>query len=236
MSFAKTLNNITQRHHTSKVFDDFLQMAVCCYSLGKSEDLYLERAKSYDTDELKGFGHALGALIMEHEKTNGLEWNDFLGSYFEEFGQYNSKMGQFFTPVSLCKMMAQIVKPEVKEYRATVNDPSCGSSRNLIAHAQMHPNNRFNFFYLGQDLDQRCCLMSVLNFVMFGMSGVVIHMNCISLEIYRGWRIYLPETGLGVHPLTVDQCKYHLFNYETEKQPKEEIIERQIKTEQMKLF
>lgn len=233
MSFAKTLNNITNKHHTSKVFDDFLQMSVCAFSLGKSEDLYLERAKHYDAEELKGFGDALGALILEHEKTNGNEWKDHLGNYFEEFGQFNARMGQFFTPVTLCNLMSQIVEPTEGEARKTVNDPSCGSSRNLIAHAQMKPQNRMNFFYIGQDLDKRCCLMSVLNFVMFGMSGVIIHMNSLTLEIYGGWRIYMPETMLGVRPLSVDECKSFLF---TDSISEEEKPDEKVKIEQLKLF
>lgn len=205
--FAKTLNSISNRHHTSQIFDDFLQMAVCAYSMGRSEDLYLDIAKKYNPEEIKGFGDALGALVLEREKTNGKEWKDYLGDYFEKFGQNNSKMGQFFTPVSICNLMAEITYGDGK----TVNDPSCGSSRNLIAHAMKDPSNRLKHSYLGQDLDKRCCLMSVLNFVMFGMSGVVIYMNCLSLEIYGGWRIYLPETLIGVKPLSVQECKEIIF-------------------------
>ena len=227
MTFAKTLNSITNKHHTSKVFDDFLQMAVCAYSLGKSEDLYLERAKSYNEQELKGFGQALGALILEHEKTNGNEWKDHLGSYFEEYGQFNARMGQFFTPVSICNLMAFIV--DDKEQDQTVNDPSCGSSRNLIAHANKNPMNRLKYTYIGQDLDKRCCLMSVLNFVMFGMKGVIINMNCLSMEVYGGWRIFLPETGLGVKPLSVKECNRYLFEYKEKEEKVKQI-------EQLKLF
>lgn len=215
--FAKELNSISGRHHTSQVFDDFLQMTVCAFSMKRSEDLYIERAKKYNEEEIKGFSNALGALIIEHEKQ--ICWKDYLGDYFENFGQYNSKMGQFFTPVSICNLMAQFSKAETKEYRQTVNDPSCGSSRNLIAHARLDPKNRFNYFYIGQDLDKRCCLMSVLNFVLYGMAGVVIHMNCLSLEIYGGWRIWMPETMMGVQPLSIEECNQYIFEKkkETEK-------------------
>jgi len=234
--FAKALNNISSRHHTSQVFDDFLQMAVCAYSLGKSEDIYLDIAKKYNSDELKGFAEALGALVIQHEKTkNALEWNDYLGNYFENFGQYNSKMGQFFTPISICNLMANFTNDIPKEYRQTVNDPSCGSSRNLIAHAMKDPLNRFNYFYIGQDLDKRCCLMSVLNFVMFGMSGVIIYMNCLSLEIYGGWRVWMPETGLGVQPLSVEECNRCIFTGETKKE-EPIIIEQPIQVGQISLF
>lgn len=214
MTFAEQINSITNRYGISQVFDDFLQMAVCAYSLGRSEDIYLQIAKKYDADELQGFGKALGALVMQHEQTNTEGWNDYLGNYFEEFGQSNAKTGQFFTPVTICNLIAQMTDNGASE--GTVNDPSCGSSRNLIAHAWLNPMNRFNFFYFGQDLDKRCCLMSVLNFVMFGMKGIIIHMNTISLEIYSGWRIFLPETRLGVKPLTADECRYFMFEQQEE--------------------
>lgn len=101
--FAKALNSISSRHHTSQVFDDFLQMAVCAYSMGRSEELYLDIAKKYNAEEIKGFANALGGLVLDDEKQNvSGEWKDFLGNYFEEFGQNNAKMGQFFTRVSIC--------------------------------------------------------------------------------------------------------------------------------------
>ena len=239
MTFSKALNGISNRHHQSQLFDDFLQIAVCVYSMQRSEDLYLERIKKYDKKELDNFGIALASLINEYSDRAENDWQDLLGNYFEEFGQYNAKMGQFFTPVHLCNLMAQftIDEPMGGEH-LTVNDPSCGSSRNLIAHCRKHPNNRFRYFYVGQDLDKRCCLMSVLNFVMFGMSGVIIHMNCLSLEIYGGWRIWMPETLLGVQPLSVEQCKHYVFGEkETEAEKPINIIEPKIQSQpQLTLF
>ena len=239
MTFTKALNNISNRHHQSQLFDDFLQIAVCVYSMQRSEDLYLERVKKYDKNELDNFGIALASLINEYSDRAENDWSDLLGNYFEEFGQYNAKMGQFFTPVHLCNLMAQFTTDEPKEgEHLTVNDPSCGSSRNLIAHCRKHPNNRFKYFYIGQDLDKRCCLMSVLNFVMFGMSGVIIHMNCLSLEIYGGWRIWMPETLLGVQPLSVEQCKHYVFGEKkTESEMPTVFIEPKIQSQpQLTLF
>lgn len=237
MSFAKTLNNVSNRHHTSQLFDDFLQMAVCAFSLGRSEEIYLDIAKKYNEEEIKGFGDTLGALILEHEIQNKIGWKDFLGNYFEQFGQYNSKMGQFFTPESICNLMSNFTNENNTDLRQTVNDPTCGSSRNLIAHAMKNPQNRFNYFYIGQDLDRRCCLMSVLNFVMFGMSGVVIYMDALSNKIYGGWRIWMPETSLGVQPLTVQECSKFLFD---EKKEAEQVQVQEVKvinqSKQLTLF
>jgi hypothetical protein len=209
MNFSKAISNITNRYGGSQVFDDFLQMAVCAYSMGKSEDLYFEVIKKYNPEELKGFGQALGALVLDHEKQNRISWTDFLGRHFEDAGLSNARTGQFFTPESICKLMAQITYSGIEG--ETVNDCACGSSRTLIAHANLDPKNRMKYFYIGQDLDRRACLMSVLNFVMFGMKGVIINMNALTLEIYGGWRVYMPETLLGVQPLSVQNCMDYLF-------------------------
>lgn len=227
MLFEKEIQKISNRHHTSQIFDDFLQMAVCAFSMKRSEDIYFDRSKKYNEEELKGFSNALGGLILDHEKNNSGEWNDFIGSYFELQGQYNAKMGQFFTPITICNMMAKFTSDIESENKLTVNDPSCGSSRNLIAHSMLNPNNRFKYFYIGQDLDKRCCLMSVLNFVMFGMTGVIIHMDCLSMKIYSGWRIWMPETCLGVQPLTENECKKYLFEKKVIEQKQPIIIPQQ---------
>lgn len=217
MSFEKLLSDVSDRHNPSVVFDDFLQMSVCAFSLGRSEELYHKTCEKYNENEKASFGKALGALILEHEKQT--EWCDYLGRFYEAQGQSNAKIGQFFTPETICNLMAKLTESNENE-TGTVNDPTCGSSRNLIAHSRLYPNNRLKYFYIGQDLDKRCCLMSVLNFVMFGMKGIIIHMNCLSNDIYGGWRIWLPETGLGISPLSVEECKSLLFE-----QKKEPVIE-----------
>ena len=157
-------------------------------------------------------------MIMDYEATTTADggWTDLLGRCYEENASQSgrSNMGQFFTPEHLCTLMGQLLKNtddlEEKE-DITVNDCASGSSRNLIAHCRMHPNNRLKAFYVAQDLDYTCVKMSVLNYIMFGMKGVVIHMNTISMEVYRGYRVYLLETGLGVRPMSKNECLQFLL-------------------------
>jgi type I restriction-modification system DNA methylase subunit len=230
MTFAKEISKISGKYGASKIFDDFIQMAVCCYSMGRSESIYEDVAKKYTDEEKKAFGSALGALILDHETQKDGTWTDYLGRYFESVGLSNAKTGQFFTPESICKLMAKMVDDGTQ--KETVNDPSCGSSRTLIAHCMLNKTNRLNVFYSGSDLDKRGCLMSVLNFVMFGMKGYIIHMDTLSMEIYGGWRIYLPETMLGVVPLSIDECKRYLFKQKED----EKIIMSDDKTFQTRMF
>jgi len=243
MLFSKELEKIAYRHQLVRVFDDFMQMAICAFSYGKMEDRYAELCKGYNAEEIKLFGNTLGAMVMDYEKasdTTGI-WGDILGRFFEETNSSRqaSAMGQFFTPESVCDMMARVTAShDVAGQSFTVNDPSCGSGRNLIAHSRLDPENRTRCFYTACDLDSRCVNMTTLNFVMYGMRGVVIHMNTLSLEIYSGYRVYLPETGLGIQPLNADECRRFVFGHkDTEPQIQPEVQELPQQTgQQLKLF
>jgi type I restriction-modification system DNA methylase subunit len=226
MKFDKLLQNIAHKHRFSNVFDDFMQMTICAFSYGRMEQEYLEIINRYEKKDQELFAYALGQMIMDYEATTTADggWTDLLGRCYEENASQSgrSNMGQFFTPEHLCTLMAQILNnpvealltgPDDMEIKddITVNDCAAGSSRNLIAHSRMHPNNRLKSFYVAQDLDYTCVKMSVLNYIMFGMKGVVIHMNTISMEVYRGYRVYLPETGLGVRPMSKNECLQFLL-------------------------
>ena len=211
MRFTKMLDNIAPHMHQVEKFDDFLKMTVCAFSMGKMEAEYEQIIKRYSKEDVKQFGEALGALFLDYEDfSKDGAWKDVLGASFEEAGNSNARMGQFFTPDAICDLMAKVSENETGN-ELTICDPACGSSRNLIAHCRLKPENRMNCFYTGSDLDYRCVLMSVINFVMYGMRGVVIHMNAISLEVYRGFRIWLPETGMFVQPLSKEQCCPYIY-------------------------
>jgi uncharacterized protein (DUF983 family) len=111
-------------------------------------------------------------------------WQDPLGEIFEARVSYGEH-GQFFTPWSLCQMMAQLQGEHVPQ-GARVGDPACGSGRMLLAMAEREPSCELH----GQDTDGRCCAMSVLNFSLRGLSGVVVEGNSLTLETRRRWRIW----------------------------------------------
>lgn len=211
----KKLEQIAYRHSINQVFDDFLRMTVCAFSVGRMEDEYMEIAKRYTPEELQLFAEALAEMVLTYDRNSSEDggWCDVLGKYFEEIQSHfsASARGQFFTPDSVCQLMAELLKenPQSDE-RIFVNDCACGSGRNLIAHSRTDTNQRFNTLYIAQDIDFRCVLMCVINFLMFGMSGVVIHMDTIRMDVYRGFRVMLPETGLFIYPLSASQCMQYV--------------------------
>ena len=121
------------------------------------------------------------------------DWFDVWGVLFEKLVTNGAK-GQFFTPPSLCDMMAQmqISKDLPKTHstpfgkRATINDCACGSGRTLLsAHCQFMPkegNNTQSWkpYLYADDVDGMCCKMCAVNFMVHGCFGEVRLHNTLS--------------------------------------------------------
>ena len=94
-------------------------------------------------------------------------------------------MGQYFTPEHVTDFMAQINMGPDSKAGQTVLDPACGSGRTLLSAAKI---NRFLHFY-GADLDPICCKMALYNMILNSLTGEIAHMNSLSNEFHRGYRI-----------------------------------------------
>lgn len=98
---------------------------------------------------------------------------DFFGGVYEEMYQSRGKastLGQFFTPASVCELMAKMI--DNGGYR--VNDPSCGSGRTLLAVNAIRRMNGKDGYYVGEDIDTASVKMCSLNMMMHGMHGRVV--------------------------------------------------------------
>ncbi len=199
------------------LFDDFLTLTLCAFGMGRYEKEYLQTLKPYSKEEINIFPQLLAELVNYYTvKSSSGGWVDGLGEFFEE---HNGKFGrdargQFFTPPQLCDLMARMHEP----VKGKINDPAAGSGRCLIAVDRLHPQNRYNNFYIAQDVDLRCVKMCAINMQLYGMRGAVIHANSLSLDIFGGYRVYMPDTGLGVVKLSIQEC----YNYMFEPKQKEE--------------
>lgn len=116
-------------------------------------------------------------------------WFDAFGFVYEDMiaGKFRrSNSGQFFTPPSICDLMTDINAP--KEQRIvgkTISDPTCGSGRNLLAFHAKHVGN----YYVAEDIDRTCCMMTVCNFIIHGVEGEVIWHNTLQPDtFYGGWK------------------------------------------------
>jgi type I restriction enzyme M protein len=100
---------------------------------------------------------------------------DILGEFYETnlVTQANRKQ-QFFTPWSLCVLMAHITctrKPRKSENVLRMLDPCCGSGRMVLAASRELGSH---YRYYGIDIDPICARMAALNFFLSGMTGEVM--------------------------------------------------------------
>ena len=143
---------------------------------------------------------------------------------FEEYSSRRgaSMLGQFFTPPGVCDLMARIATKGPAT--GWVDDPAAGSGRGLLAYVRRDPGNRLRCRYVAQDLDRMCVKMSAINLAMHGMSGYSIHSNTLSMEVYGGWRVFLPETGLGVRRIGKDEARRAVTVSKHEEKPPERMV------------
>lgn len=161
-------------HNTRQVFEDFLEMAVCSLAGGTMEAEYMEIVPRYAEGQkgkraIDAIPEAFGALVNAMEETR----KDILGDLFQggiTFGEH----GQFFTPESICKMMAQM-NIDASMTGKRIFNPACGSGRTLLAASDI---NRDNEFY-GQDIDIRCVRMTAINLALRNLYGCVIWGNSL---------------------------------------------------------
>ena len=129
-------------------------------------------------------------VAEEMERGNAF---DLFGQLYEQMFLLKSKAssnGQFFTPDSLCRLMADITDADVEEKVShigpvIVNDPACGSARTLLAHfmAKTSIDHALagRYFYEAADIDLTTCKMAACNMMIHGMQGKVVCQDQLSL-------------------------------------------------------
>lgn len=114
---------------------------------------------------------------------------DFFGSLYEEIFLGRTKaanMGQFFTPMALCRVMARCAMPASLR---RVNEPSCGSGRNVLAMFAESDKSKYQY-YICEDLDPVSVKMCTLNLMIHGMRGCVIcHDSLIPGSFHFGYEV-----------------------------------------------
>ena len=199
-----SLSRIQERH---RMFDDFLTCAICCYHRTNlvtrlkvkdeaNEQIYQETIKGYKKDELNLFADALGLLSLEISEN---PYKDPLGEYFEEF-LYNEKLGQFFTPMSLSKLLAEvIVNDKDTPMSENINDPCCGSGRLCLSFAEINPKHCF----FACDISFTLAKLCTLNFFINGLRGEVCWGDTLRVEYKQVWQVNM--NGIGILPVPPEQ-------------------------------
>jgi len=222
--FIKIFQSLCYKQSSFQVFNDFLDFALLMLRLDKkAEDFKELESRWTDKADYEKFAEML-CCFADAADYDGNGFYDMFGDIFMEFFS-NERKGQFFTPQSLCDMMALLTYGEELQEANSVCDPCCGSGRTLLAMGKL--NRKLKFY--AADIDLTCCKMTVLNMLINSMSGEVAWMDTLSMEHCQSWHIFntldlsghfIPQyyvTGKGETNM-VQQLKNSMA-----KQPKSEI-------------
>lgn len=195
-AFNELFEEFTMRYDWGRSYCDYITWAATAHAFRAAgiNDAWLDKRNA---DAVSRYGEKELPLLhqMHHAMTNALAdeiaavgWGDQLGHFYEVIASEHksSWLGQFFTPHSLCSLIAGM-QMDGQMDRPIVNDPACGSGRLMLAHHALAPTNRG--YYVGCDVDPICCDMTAINMMMHGMEGEVIEMDTLRMQFRRGWRI-----------------------------------------------
>ena len=185
--FVKYLTEVSDNHGVKQEerLDAFCDFIIRLFSTDsyKPEGFKPSVATPENSDYMFLVGLWAGMVSEEMEKGNSF---DLFGQLYEQMFLLKSKAsanGQFFTPDSLCRLMADITYADVEEKISKrgfvmVNDPSCGSARTLLAHfmKKTHDNRALSllYYYEAADIDLTTCKMASCNMMIHGMQGRVV--------------------------------------------------------------
>lgn len=201
---VKLIQNMGAKHSTWQAFSDWVE--IMALSISNTVDLtqrepreerYLEIVKKYSKEEIDAFAEMFGLLVAELDdrvRESGPE--DLLGPIFHALELHNEYNGQFFTPVHICQMMAEVSLGEndpdiAKNGFISVGEPACGSGAMVLAFARAMSKRKYN--YCSQmvagctDIDLKCVHMAYVQLSLCGVPAVVIHGNALSLEEWSRW-------------------------------------------------
>ncbi|MDG9857398.1 N-6 DNA methylase [Pseudomonas nitroreducens] len=210
-NIVKLLERASRRHHLWDVFGDFVEMAAIAVSNGVDlaqreprEARYMALIRRYEPEEQKLFPQMLAELTM------ALEFgpDDVLGKVFGELELGNAARGQFFTPYSVCALMARQQVGDGDDLRRhiaskgfiTLLEPAVGAGAMVIAMAEALQQEGLSYqnhmHVTAQDIDSRAVHMSYLQLSLLHIPATIILGNTLAAEEREHW--YTPAHVFGL--------------------------------------
>ena len=192
--FIKEVQAASRHRFAVEVFADMVRcMAIALESplvFGERhehvEAEYEQIRSRYDKEEFSHFPMAFAIVQDALERRR----EDFLGHALEALGAANTRNGQFLTPVSVSRFMAQVncaTPPEGYKLGDVVRlwDPSCGSSVLLIEGAEQLVSvgvAQSDVLIYAGDIDNRACDISYVQLSLLGYAAVVQHADSLAMK------------------------------------------------------
>lgn len=198
-NIVRLIDEVGRRHDRRMVFRDFVTMSAVALSkvdlrqAEAREELYMQTVRKYTRDEAE----TIRAMFSELQEALHVSPRDILGEIYMQLELGNSRMGQFFTPHHICRLMAEItMSDDIAEKVArhgfvTVNEPASGSGATIIAMMLAMQERGLNYqrhvHVIATDLDSTAAMMAYIQLSLMYVPAVVVHGNTLTLEEYSHW-------------------------------------------------
>ena len=176
-----------------EIFRTFVLIAACTLSMGQRETEYLQAVKGFTKPQHKAIAQTFAQMIEAMEKST---YRDLLGPIHMELGAKSTRdaLGEFYTPIEVSRMMAQMtirIDDLPKDRPFSIMEPSSGAGQMVLCAAEVLVEqfglSPLNMKATSVDVSRTACDMCFINLSLWGLPGVVIHGNTISLEQWGSW-------------------------------------------------
>ena len=195
--FMTKLQSLDRSRSLTIVFKDFLTLCTCSFAqtIHRSDELeqrYLQTVKQYTKEQAEEFSKLLAFLVMALEE----KYQDFLGEVFMRLNLGNSSIGQFETPYTVSKFMAEINFSELEisqkienNHLITLSEPCCGCGGMIIAFAETMKEHNFNYqkhlYVEAIDIDEMSFMMAYIQLTLLGIPAKVIQGDTLTLKFQQ---------------------------------------------------
>lgn len=197
-AFLKRLRSLDGAKDDREKLRDFLELAYCAIAKLTAaperaealEDRYMTVVRSYrDKDDVRAYPELLAMAVCAVP-----EHGDFLGPIAAELGALNPRVGQFFTPWEVARLMAEMMLADTGAIIAergfiTLSEPAAGAGGMVLAAAetlrqQGHDPARTMLAHAAE-ISPLCFQMCFLQLAFAGLPALVERMDTLSLERFE---------------------------------------------------
>lgn len=197
-TFVKLLKNASYGRNLYDTFSDFLTMAAgmvaSTSNLEQREalDKVTETTRNRYNDKEKAYlNQALSDLIYVFRQ--GAPFPDFLGEVLMAEELSNKRSGQFFTPMHVSTLCAQMNFADLQDTDEqgriiTMAEPAAGAGGMVLACLNVLEKKGFPYGHrlcvTATDIDVKCFRMTFLQLALAGVPAIVVHGNALSMEVW----------------------------------------------------
>lgn len=189
-TFNEIFEELARHNDRSIIWNNWLDYTIDVNLLTLAKNKH--NTNNYHGNEEAYWDMIIAWMTELSQKLEKYPYYDILGQFYEELVQSQAKasnLGQFYTPSTVTELLSTITidsQPATSLDGRVANDPTCGSARMLLS-AHVHSHGRL--FLYGQELDETSAKMAALNFWSHGCRGSILHMDTLTGNIFKGWRV-----------------------------------------------